>query len=80
MLSAIESGEAIVRTGDGRLCCFGGDGDTVGSALADFAENPFIVGTVNVDETIYMFSPKVPDRANVIEFPRHGGIRSAGFR
>jgi 5-methylcytosine-specific restriction protein B len=30
--------------------------------------NVFIVGTVNVDETTYMFSPKVLDRANVIEF------------
>jgi hypothetical protein len=28
----------------------------------------FIIGTVNVDETTYMFSPKVLDRANVIEF------------
>jgi hypothetical protein len=31
-------------------------------------ENLFIIGTVNVDETTYMFSPKVLDRANVIEF------------
>ena len=30
--------------------------------------NLFIVGTVNLDETTYMFSPKVLDRANVIEF------------
>ena len=30
--------------------------------------NLFIAGTVNVDETTYMFSPKVLDRANVIEF------------
>lgn len=30
--------------------------------------NLFIVGTVNIDETTYMFSPKVLDRANVIEF------------
>lgn len=27
-----------------------------------------MVGTVNIDETTYMFSPKVLDRANVIEF------------
>ncbi len=32
------------------------------------SENLFIVGTVNVDETTYMFSPKVLDRANTIEF------------
>jgi hypothetical protein len=31
-------------------------------------ENLFIVGTVNIDETTYMFSPKVLDRANTIEF------------
>ena len=31
-------------------------------------ENLFIIGTVNVDETTYMFSTKVLDRANVIEF------------
>jgi len=31
-------------------------------------ENLFIIGTVNIDETTYMFSPKVLDRANVIEF------------
>lgn len=30
--------------------------------------NLFIIGTVNVDETTYMFSPKVLDRANAIEF------------
>jgi broad-specificity NMP kinase len=30
--------------------------------------NTFVIGTVNVDETTYMFSPKVLDRANTIEF------------
>ncbi|WP_231833722.1 McrB family protein [Pyrococcus horikoshii] len=30
--------------------------------------NLYIVGTVNIDETTYMFSPKVLDRAFVIEF------------
>lgn len=33
-----------------------------------FPRNLFIVGTVNVDETTYMFSPKVLDRANTFEF------------
>jgi 5-methylcytosine-specific restriction protein B len=37
-------------------------------ARVDLPRNVFIVGTVNVDETTYMFSPKVLDRANVIEF------------
>ena len=31
-------------------------------------KNLFIIGTINVDETTYMLSPKVLDRANVIEF------------
>jgi 5-methylcytosine-specific restriction endonuclease McrBC GTP-binding regulatory subunit McrB len=30
--------------------------------------NVYFAGTVNVDETTYMFSPKVLDRANTIEF------------
>lgn len=33
-----------------------------------FPDNLFIAGTVNVDETTYMFSPKVLDRANTLEF------------
>lgn len=33
-----------------------------------FPRNVFIVGTVNVDETTYMFSPKVLDRASTFEF------------
>lgn len=31
-------------------------------------ENVYFTGTVNIDDTTYMFSPKVLDRANVIEF------------
>lgn len=34
----------------------------------EFPENLFVIGTVNIDETTYMFSPKVLDRANVVEF------------
>lgn len=30
--------------------------------------NLFVIGTVNVDETTYLFSPKVLDRANTIDF------------
>lgn len=33
-----------------------------------FPRNLFVAGTVNVDETTYMFSPKVLDRANTFEF------------
>ncbi|WP_165732856.1 McrB family protein [Polaribacter sp. 20A6] len=38
------------------------------SSHLDWPKNLFIVGTVNIDETTYMFSSKVLDRANVIEF------------
>jgi energy-coupling factor transporter ATP-binding protein EcfA2 len=41
--------------------------------LIRLPENLFIIGTVNVDETTYMFSPKVLDRANVIEFRMDAG-------
>ena len=41
--------------------------------LKHLPENLFIIGTVNVDETTYMFSPKVLDRANVIEFRMEAG-------
>jgi hypothetical protein len=37
-------------------------------AELELSKNLFIIGTVNIDETTYMFSPKVLDRANVIEF------------
>ena len=33
-----------------------------------YPQNLFVIGTVNVDETTYMFSPKVLDRAHVVEF------------
>lgn len=36
--------------------------------ILKYPSNLFVVGTVNIDETTYMFSPKVLDRANVIEF------------
>ena len=53
-LSAIESKEEIPLYGEDRTI--------------KLPENIFIIGTVNVDETTYMFSPKVLDRANTIEF------------
>ena len=52
---------------DTRLPRFDGDPVGVPRRLA-FPKNLFVIGTVNVDETTYMFSPKVLDRANVIEF------------
>jgi len=58
-LSAMESRESI------RL--WDVDNDNTPKSVS-LPKNLFIVGTINVDETTYMFSPKVLDRANVIEF------------
>lgn len=58
-LSAMESGEKITLHHDPNL-----DFPT----KIDIPKNLFVIGTVNVDETTYMFSPKVLDRANTIEF------------
>lgn len=53
------------------------DGNKIKLETEDFLEIPdkikvtpniYFSGTVNIDETTYMFSPKVLDRANVIEF------------
>ena len=58
-LSAMESGEEI-KLWDNE------NGDV--PKEISLTKNVFIIGTINVDETTYMFSPKVLDRANVIEF------------
>ena len=58
ILSAMESGEAIELDSDG----------TDVPKKIELSGNLIIIGTVNVDETTYAFSPKVLDRANVIEF------------
>ena len=42
------------------------EGEDVAGTI-DFPDNLYVIGTVNIDETTYMFSPKVLDRANVIE-------------
>src|SRR6185295_11626477 len=65
VLSGMESDEAILpdlRDEDGTWR------PTKRGMRLPFPENVFIVGTVNVDETTYLFSPKVLDRANTIEF------------
>ena len=65
LLSAIESGEPVpLYSGQARK---DGNGQDVMDRLT-LPGNLFVIGTVNVDETTYMFSPKVLDRANVIEF------------
>ncbi|MDO8331077.1 MAG: hypothetical protein Q7T36_11465 [Fluviicoccus sp.] len=64
VLSAIESEESIqLYRGEARQA-----GADIIPNLIDLPKNLFIIGTVNIDETTYMFSPKVLDRANVIEF------------
>jgi 5-methylcytosine-specific restriction enzyme B len=63
-LSAIESAEPIpLYTGAERHC----SGRTIPHKIP-IPDNLFVIGTVNIDETTYMFSPKVLDRAGVIEF------------
>lgn len=61
-LSAMESGEPIPL--------YKKDADCESSIPEKIVlpDNLFVTGTVNIDETTYMFSPKVLDRANVIEF------------
>ena len=58
-LSAMESGEPIKL--------WDNESEDVPKEIL-LPKNVFIIGTINVDETTYMFSPKVLDRANVIEF------------
>ena len=58
-LSAMESGEKIKL--------WDNEAGNVPKEI-ELPKNVFIIGTINVDETTYMFSPKVLDRANVIEF------------
>ncbi|MBF4492144.1 hypothetical protein IR010_06285 [Flavobacterium sp. MR2016-29] len=64
-LSIMESKDTIkLYTGNTRQSL---DGLSIPSEIY-WPKNVFIIGTVNIDETTYMFSPKVLDRANVIEF------------
>lgn len=65
-LSAMESHEAIAlwkECNNGSESCECNVPERI-----KLPDNLFIIGTINVDETTYMFSPKVLDRANVIEF------------
>jgi hypothetical protein len=64
-LSIMESNDTIkLYTGTKRKSL---DGLEIDLEIS-WPKNVFIIGTVNIDETTYMFSPKVLDRANVIEF------------
>ncbi len=57
VLSSMESKEPILL-------------DSAGDAPSSvyIGDNLFIIGTVNMDETTHMLSPKILDRANVLEF------------
>ncbi len=67
VLSGMESGAAVLpnlgREADGVWRIKAGEFTHV-----PVPKNLFVVGTVNIDETTYIFSPKVLDRANTIEF------------
>ena len=76
-LSAMESGDEIkLYAGEDRSWEVDESVNKEGDFIPDFKVEPkvkmpknlFIIGTVNIDETTYMFSPKVLDRANTIEF------------
>lgn len=76
-LSAMESGEPIplhtIEPGsmDDMDDIYSDSGRSVPKEIK-IPDNIFITGTVNIDETTYMFSPKVLDRANVLEFKVSG--------
>lgn len=60
-LSVMESKEEIPLYAEGTV-------ENSVPAKLKVPSNLFIIGTVNIDETTNMFSPKVLDRANTIEF------------
>ena len=60
-LSVMESNEEIPLYAEGIV-------DNGVPSKLKVPANLFIIGTVNIDETTNMFSPKVLDRANTIEF------------
>jgi len=60
-LSVMESKEDIPLYSEGTV-------DNGVPPKLNVPSNLFIIGTVNIDETTNMFSPKVLDRANTIEF------------
>lgn len=72
LLSIIESDESLDlypgNINDHKTWRKSGAGKEIPPRILKLPENLFIIGTVNIDETTYMFSPKVLDRANVIEF------------
>ena len=68
ILSAIESRQEIALHSSAESLKSSEHDTLLVPSKISLPNNLFIIGTVNVDETTYMFSPKVLDRANVIEF------------
>jgi 5-methylcytosine-specific restriction protein B len=66
-LSTMESSDAEIQLHDSDAIADETKDDFVPKTIK-LPKNLFIIGTVNIDETTYMFSPKVLDRANTIEF------------
>ena len=69
-LSALESDEPIPLHDDERVADGAAESGIPVPRQLRVPKNVFFTGTVNVDETTYMFSPKVLDRAFTIEFDR----------
>ena len=67
-LSTMESSGAQFNLYDGDKRFADGAGAQEVPPSLKFPKNLFVIGTMNVDETTHMFSPKVLDRAQVIEF------------
>ncbi|MCY3599024.1 MAG: hypothetical protein OXN85_03490 [Gemmatimonadetes bacterium] len=67
-LSALESDEPIPLHGDEAIEDGSAESGVPVPRQLRVPKNVFFTGTVNVDETTYMFSPKVLDRAFTIEF------------
>lgn len=66
-LSAMESDSREIKLHASLTPLKCSSGQDIPSTI-QLGNNVFIIGTVNVDETTYMFSPKVLDRAHVLEF------------
>lgn len=67
-LSAMESGEEIPLYKLSEIKANSVEDNMVIPEKIRLPKNLFVTGTVNIDETTYMFSPKVLDRSNVVEF------------
>lgn len=68
-LSLMESSDQPIKlhSSNEELKVTGNETLIIPKQIEKLPKNLFVIGTVNIDETTYMFSPKVLDRANVIE-------------